>query len=218
MKKDTLLNIKVPDLEKVKRKLGTLESQASKSMKNAINKTLKETSTLMVKAVKENYTAKVADIKKTISIRKSKVKDLSGEVISKSNKRIPLKGFSTNPSKPVPLNTKYTKAKVKKKNSRKALPGKGNKSSAFVAKMSNGHIGVYQRIIGKEVSKATSRTKNRENSIWAGKEDYAIAELFGMPVPYMIGEKKVAKKIRKEAQIFLEKTLDSEIKKIRDKG
>ena len=218
MSKDIILDIKIPNIKDIEKKLRGMEKEAPKVLRNAVNKTLRETSKLMVKSVKANYVVRNAPANKTIEIDKAKGKKFSGKVVSKSTKRIELFGFSVSSKKPQPLNPSDIRAKLKKKGARKALPGNADRSAAFVAQMKSGHTGVFQRVLGYSVKNSTERTDRRAHSKWAGSPDYRIAELYGLPIPYMMGEEEAAKGIKKEAEEFLKKQIDEEISKIIRKG
>lgn len=68
---------------------------------------------------------------------------------------------------------------------------------AFVARMKNGHVGIYERTGGM-----TSNDKDE------------IEELFGPSVPQMLGQQEVAKKLSEEAMEKFEERLDHEINAI----
>ena len=217
MSNDIVLDIQIPNLKEIKKKLGDYEKKAPTALKIAINKTLTETSKLMTKAVQENYTAKVKGIRGTYSITNAGVKTLSGKIVSRSNDRISLYEFKPSP-KISSLNANPIKGRLRKDSSGANLSGSGDRSAAFVAQMKSGHIGIFERVLGKKATQYTDRVKQREKSRWAGLNDYKIAEMYGLPVPYMIGDKKSAKEIQKKASDFLRKTIDEEIEKIIARG
>lgn len=102
MERDQLVSIQVPDIEKIKARLGSLESKAPGILSKSINATIRKLSPLMVKEAQKGYWVKATAAKKTLSIKKARTTALFGAVVSKSSERIKLFGFKASPKTPAP--------------------------------------------------------------------------------------------------------------------
>jgi len=110
---------------------------------------------------------------------------LSANVISRGN-AISLSKFNVTPKQPQPRRNAAIIVRVKK--------GEGGPiKSAFVARMKSGHIGVFLR---------------------AGKQRKPIQELYGPPIPQMLGNPSVKEWVETQASEKLEERLTHEIDRI----
>lgn len=204
-----LLDIKTPDLEKVRRQLVGMEDEAETVMQKAINKTIVYIQKQVALEAKQTYIVKAPAVKKTLSIYRAKKSNLSGSVVSRSSKKIPLYGFKVSPKSRMPDPPEFYESQVKKASGLKSLPGSSDRSKAFVATMSSGHTGIFQRqlkgsdILSRAIDKARKKAK---------MEREPIAELFSLSVPSILKTKIVSKEIRSKGQKFLHERLDAEIK------
>lgn len=201
------LKIAIPDIEQVQRQMLTMKEKAPIVMQRAINKTIQHVSSLVGKEAKKQYIAKQSEIKKTLKIRKAKKSDLTGIVESVSNKKTRLYGFKVTPKD---INTTNPidvySARIRKRVSEKELVGNSKRSKAFVARMSSGHIGIFERTAGLK------RKKKRDGRTL--ENDQPIAELYALSIPSMIKSREVAFEIRQKGTDFLRKQIDIEIKRV----
>lgn len=192
-----VLEIQAPKIQDIQRRLGGMSGKATIVMTRAINDTIKYVSKEMANEAKKNYVVKVTAAKKTLSIRKAKQSSISGEVLSKSDKKVPLLGFKNKPTKRAPDPPAFYSSQVLQGGSLKALTGSDDRSKGFIATMKSGHTGVFQR---------TGRTTKN------GKAQ--IAELFGPAIPSMFKSQKVSKQILDKGQKHLSDRLKVHIKKV----
>jgi len=180
------IEIKMQNVEEIKAKLGSLGQNAPKVISRVINRVIVNVKKNMAVSAKKRYIVKTEDIKKTLTSSNATSSNLSAFVRS-SGTLIPLYKFKVSPNQPRPKNPpKNFKARVLKASSLKPLQG-------FVAKMKSGHLGVFER-------KDSSRLP--------------IKELYGPPIPQMLGNEEVWKDIEKEANQTVEKRMDHEIKRL----
>lgn len=195
------INLTVPDLKKIQSQMLTSKEKAPLVMKRAINKTLTQISKNIGKKAKETYIVKQSAVKKTLYLKKATTRSLSGAVGSRADRKIPLYAFKVTPKDIITENDKkpefYT-ARIKKRVKEKPLSGSLDRSKAFVAKMRNGHTGVFERMTGQKTS--------------GGKEK--IAELYGLSVPSMVGSREVSFDIQRSGQEFLEAQIQKEIRAV----
>jgi len=193
-----VLHIQVPNMAEVQRKLKGMPQKAPLVMSRAINATITYVSKEMANEAKKDYVVKVTAAKKTLTIQKARQNDLSGVVISRSDKKVPLLGFKNKPAKRVhPNPPAFYSSQVKQQGSLKALTGSADRSKAFIATMKSGHTGQFQR--------TGRKTKN-------GKAQ--IAELFGPSIPSMFKSTATSKRILDKGQEYLQKSLKTHIKKV----
>lgn len=202
MPDDQILEIKIPDIKEIQKRLKDQQDKAPTVMSRAINKTITEVSKLMAKEAQEHYIVKAGAAKKTLRVRKSNKSSLSGEVLSSSGEKVKLFGFKVSPTKPKPASPPaFYKSQVRRDSGLKCLGGSEDRSAAFVAVMKSGHKGIFERQAG---ARRRSPRKGRPN-------DEPIAELYGMSIPYMFGTKRLSDTILDKGQAFLHKALDETI-------
>ncbi len=195
------LNISIPNIKEVQAQMVTAKDKAPLAIQRAINNTIKQVSRDIGKEAKQKYIVKQSEVKKTLKIRQAKKRDLTGIVSSTDDKKTKLYGFKVTPKEVIfepDKKPEYYAARLKKRIKEKKLTGNEERSKAFVAKMLNGHIGVFERMKGRKTS--------------GGKEK--IAELYGMSIPNMVKSRDVAFEIRQKGQNFLETQVKNEIQKV----
>lgn len=195
------MNISVPDLAEVQAQMGTMKSQAPTVVQRAINNTIKQVSRDVGKQAKQKYIVSQPEVRKTLQITKATRRNLTGVVSSSDEKKPRLYGFRVLPkeviTQPEAKPEAYA-ARIKKRVKEKELKGNSGRSKAFVARMRSGHIGIFQRMLGR-------KTAN-------GKEK--LAELYGMSIPDMVGSRDVAFEIQRNGQNFLEDEIQKQIRRV----
>lgn len=229
MGSENLFNIemKVPNMEEIEMQLGSLKSKTPAVMSRSINRTVTHVSGKIAKDTGKNFAVKklrAKDVKATLHLKKASQNNLEGEVRSISKEKLKLILFATNPAKPTKKNRanppQFYQAQLLKNGALKNLGGRqdGTRSKAFVAKMSNGHIGVFERITGAKTTKTTARKVNRYG---AGKfkslRDDKIAELRGPTISSMISSKLVANAIVEDATEFMKRQLAHDIEYFKER-
>ncbi len=194
------MNISVPDLAEVQAQMGTMKSQAPTVVQRAINNTIKQVSRDVGKQAKQKYIVSQPEVRKTLQITKATRRNLTGVVSSSDEKKPRLYGFRVLPkeviTQPEAKPEAYA-ARIKKRVKEKELKGNSGRSKAFVAKM-KGHIGVFERMKGVKTS--------------SGEEK--LAELYGMSIPDMVGNREVAFEIQRNGQNLLEDEIRKQIRRV----
>lgn len=158
---------------------------AEKAVARAINRAVEGARTDSIKAVCGEYYIKPSDVRKTIHIVRAKPGKLTARVIS-AGRPIPLIKFKVTPKKPAEAGVKrQTVVAGVKFGSAVAMP------HSFIARMKNGHIGVYSRKRG------------------AGRNP--IKQRYSPSAPQMIGNDEVLGYIEKRAHERLDKELRRQI-------
>lgn len=194
MAENMILEVKIPDIEKVKKHLKGMPDKATVAMYRAINKTIDTIKGYIVDdVVEKRYKVKKGAVKKTLSTQKASKRKLSGLVKSYADSRIPLKGFDVSPAKSGTKPSFY-KSRVMLDHKLAGLTGNSEFSKGFIATMPSGHIGVFERRLG---------IKNG-----SGKEK--IKELYGPSVPSMIKSPQSFNMIRDKGQDYLRSRINHE--------
>lgn len=196
-------------LKMIELKLDGMSAKAPEVLKKAINDTAKKLKSDLKVEVKKNYTAKVGGINKAISIKKATNRQIVA-VVTATGKPIPLAQYKN-------VEEDSVRAKVIKKNKLKPLTlsgadHNGKDLKSFVAKMSNGHVGIFQRTPGKAMKGYGSRTlKNGRKT--KGRD--GIKQFYGNSIPKMLGnEELVYSKVERKANIYLKESLEKHIAKV----
>lgn len=180
-----MIEVDVGQMENIERLLGHIPGAVPKAVSRAINRAIDSVKTEAARKVRETYYIKNKDIMDTVKVKKSSPSDLMAEFVSRGS-AMPVIKFQVNPKKPQPKRKKQIIVRVKR--------GEGGTiMGAFVAKMRNGRIGVYNRV---------------------GRARFPIVERYGPAVPQMLGEDGVREYIESKAQETLEKRLDHEIDRL----
>lgn len=161
--------------------LSSIKGGAPKAMSRAINRSLQSARGSMVKSVRDEYTAKAAAIRSTLSITKASPARLEATIKSVGSP-LPLRDFNVSPKT----------ANAKRRTPIRVSVRKGNKSSlnrSFVVR-TGGKVNVFERVGGKRLP---------------------IKKLFGPSVPQMIGNDKVIDLITEQTKLTMDKRLEHEI-------
>ena len=159
-------------------KLKNSDKQLEKALYFAKNRALNTVKTELARGVPEKYDTNQKTIRDRTRINKN-----AGEVSVKGSP-IRLFKFKVTPRSP---RRQLVTASVKR--ARKSLP------HAFVAQMTNGHIGVFER---------------------AGKDRYPINQLYSVSEAQMAGNKEVLESAMERASIVFDERLDHEIGRLLD--
>ena len=175
-------------LKNVRDSLLHIPGAADKAIARAINKAAEKARTEGIKAICGEYAIKPSDVRKTIHIVRARPGNLSAQIISTGGP-IPLIKFHVTPRKPPAKGTKVKDREV-------VIAGVkfGNAADmphSFIARMPNGHLGVYSRKSG------------------AGRNP--IKQRYGPAVPQMLGNLSVLGYIETRANERLEKELRHQI-------
>lgn len=196
-------------LKMIALKLDNMSSRTSEVLKKAINDTAKKLKGDLKIEVKKNYTAKIRGLNKAISIKKATNRQLEASVVTKG-KPLALIQFKNVAGDSV-------RAQALKKNKLKPITLKGEEESgkdlkSFVAKMSSGHVGIFQRVPGKRMRKHGYKTKDGVQ-ITKGRE--AIKEFYGNSLVKMVGnEHTVYPTIERKANEYLREAIKKHVKSL----
>lgn len=170
--------------------LGKMAGKAPSVLARVISRVASNVRKNLSKETIKKYSVKSSDVKATVSYKKPSVSNLDSYVKT-SGKTIPLYKFKIKPKN-------YTSTLGKKISKRPTVKAKVMKSSsfktigtAFIAKMKNGHIGVFKR-----------------------DEEDKIKELHTLSIPQMVANKEVMDFIYKDAAVTYNKRITHEINRI----
>ncbi len=179
--------IEIRNLAKVEKLLKGIPNGVERATSSAINRSLVTLKRDIKKEVTDNYGIKASDVEKAMITQKATWTNLRGNIKAKSP-LLSLHKFlnSTNNDEIYVL--------VKKIDGKRKVQGKKNlKGQPFIARMMNGHKGIFQR-----------------------KEDNRIQELKTLSIPQMLGSKTIMEYIKNSGKVddILEKNLEREINRI----
>ncbi|WP_425057622.1 hypothetical protein SCACP_21390 [Sporomusa carbonis] len=200
-----MIELSAEQLERAQKLLGHIPGAVPKAIANAINRAAEGGRTDAVKKTREVYTISPSRIRETMEIRKAQTSNLSAAVISRGQPRA-LSYFKIKPSKPTkrrPKDGVYAQVKY---------GAGGIIAKSFVAKMANGHIGVFNRSAVKYMKDQGPRPKKRGAGNTKGR--FAIDQHYGPSVPQMLGNQSVIKFVEEGAKRRLDERLDHEINRI----
>ncbi len=182
-----MIEITTEQMERVNLILGGIPNGASKAFYNAINRGLSTVRTQSGKSVAKTYRILQKDFKSETNIQEKKASqsDLAGE-IAFAGATIPLIKFQVNPKEP--QKQTVTVAVLRE-------TGGERLKHAFVAKMKNEHVGVFER--------ATPETPR-----------LPINEKYGPSPAGMIGNIENLNEIESTAQGTINKRIEHEITRI----
>lgn len=204
-------------LQAVELKLKNMRNQAPNVLKMAVNDTARKTKTLISKEVRKEYIIKASDVNQA-SKQKFATKTKPIATLYYFSPVLPVykyfkakagklgKGRYYNPTLKIMMTGKGgspASVKVKKSSAinKVILSEGGIDLKAFIATMSSGHTGVFQRQFGKQRG-----------------EDGEIKELFGPSVPNMVygsdGEKGAYPRIENQSHQYLMKRLNHHISRV----
>jgi DNA-binding transcriptional regulator YiaG len=129
----------------------------------AVNKTLTTTRAEMVRLIRQKYAIKAGDIRAALNISMAKPNKLEGKIFGESSPGIPLIKFARTKKVPSTRRTKagaYSPAGgisvlIRKDRGKRIVKG------AFLAKMTSGHIGAFERVNRSKKQRFTPEQKSR---------------------------------------------------------
>lgn len=204
------VTIEPMNIKQVERRLGAMAQKAPKVMKLAVNDTARKARSRLAKEAQKTYTVKTVGFNRVMGIMYA-TNSKQEAIVYARGKKIPLGKFSTRSGALGP--GKYYNPTLHRRQtgkggagaSGKLLKSSGYKSSKkaelkwFVAKMKNGHKGVFRRNAG---------IKRHCGS----KENPEISEVMGLSVPQMIGnEKRVYGIVKPYIQSDLKEAVDRHV-------
>lgn len=211
-----ILDVKIPNIETIRKQLKGMDGKAEVAMYRAINRTIQYMGSYIVdEVVSKRYKVKKGSVQKCIKKTLAKKTKLSGEIGLHAKETVKLKGFTVTPAKQQRSPVTY-KSKVLSENALKSLTGNSERSKAFIAKMPNGHIGIYQRYLGKRTSDPRTNSSGQKihhrNPGTVTKYDEKIKELNGPSIPSMAKSDASSFMVRDKGHEFLLQRINHEIK------
>lgn len=180
-----MIEITSEAMERAQTLLAGIPKGAERAISNAMNRGLSHTKTQAFKKVREVYAVKQSELAgaTTTRVQKTSTGSLAG-FISFSGVKIPLYKFSVTPKEP------GTKKRVKAG----VMKGGGKIfEDAFIARMSNGHTGIFERVTSRRLP---------------------IEEKMGLSAAQMIQNEDIMGKLEQEAQEKVEERVAHEINRI----
>lgn len=180
-----MIEITSEAIERAETLLASIPKGAERAFSSAINRGLSHTKTQAFKQVRKVYEVKQSALNEvtTTRVQKASTGNLVG-CVSFSGVKIPLYKFKVTPKEP--RKGQKVRAAVMK-------GGGATFDSAFIAKMGNDHIGVFERITSKR---------------------YPIEEIMGLSAKQMIENEVIIDQLIKEAQEKVDERLNHEIERI----
>lgn len=193
-----MIEIDIKELERAKKTLQGIENGIERAATSAINHSLSKAKTKLKRKITETYYIKSSDIEKTLSIKKANFLTLAGTISSRS-KRTSL------PKMKLKKSGKDLLVGIKKENGVQLLSGKSELfGKPFIARMKNGHIGVFQRKTRRRIGIGKK----------ADEQENPIQELYTSSISQMAGEKGVQKYIEEEAGKMVNERFIHEVDRI----
>ncbi|ABO49743.1 conserved hypothetical protein [Desulforamulus reducens MI-1] len=180
-----MIELRADQIERVQDLLQHIPEAIPKAISNTINRAAETAKTEAARKARETYYVKHSDVIKTIRITKASPSNLSATVLSRSSP-IALSKFNVTPRQPQPKRRKPIIARVKK-------GAGGSIQGAFVARVTSGHVGVFNRV---------------------GPARLPITQRFGPSIPQMIGSETVTRWVEEKALETIDKRLDHEISRV----
>lgn len=192
-----MIEISEDTIDRVTTILAGVPKGAERALSNAINRGLSKVKTGATKRVKEVYTVKSGALTSATNTRvqRASVGDLTGYIYY-SGCKIPLYKFK------VTGNSKVH-ATVKK-------GGGGTFEDAFIAQMSNGQLGVFERTGEQGIISRLAKAKNQRGTAHTEK----VEEKMGLSAVQMIGNEQVITQVEEEAQKTVNERIEHEIDRL----
>lgn len=177
-----MIEVTADHIERAEQLLKHIPNAAPKALSRAINRAAESARTEAARKVRETYFIPHNAVLSTIKIDKASEGRLMAKVTSRGH-ATPLINFRVTPKQPQPRRKSPIIVRVKQGQG-------GSVKRAFVARMKSGHVGVFER---------------------AGKKRTPIRQLFGPPIPEMLGNPTVTDWVEQKAAERLDERLDHEI-------
>ena len=214
------INLETKDLDRATRLLTGLGKSelVQKALQRAMQRATQHLRSQTSKRIREEYAISKKDLRTSENIRISYTSDGMFARVYFSSEKIPLYRYTwTTPKMPTQDKSKYTAALLSGTAGedtavwRMFRPGVAAKAGqklseaptqfkhAFIAKMSNGHIGIFER---KPREKQDS---DKQNKIW---------QLMGSSISQMVGNETVAENLTNDACKKFEERFDHEVNRL----
>lgn len=208
---DGLLRFEVDQdiLKLIDKKLGSVQADSRKILKNAVNATAKQARTDLVNKAREEYVAKKKPLNDNTKIKPRATASNPTATINVTGEVLELKQFKATAPK------SGAKAQILTGGSLKLIQSKhGTRAKAFLATFSSGHQAIVQRQDGKTYKSAEGRSKRQEK--YGRYADMTqIKKLLSVSAPKMIGdEKRVLGILRPKIYDNLMENIQREIDKV----
>lgn len=192
-----MIEIEGRALERIGEILSDTPDAAKKVLKQAITRGISAGKAAASKYARESYHISAGEFKAqgflTVNTAKQEGDDIIGS-INYAGSAIPLYRFHVTPKEPG--TKRMVKAAVLKENSGTIL------QHAFIAKMPNGHVGVFERREGTGDNRHSDK----------------IEEHYSVSVPQMIGREEVMEKIEERVQEVTGNRIEHELDRILSNG
>lgn len=180
-----MIEVSAAQIDRAENMLKHIPKSAPKALARAINRAANSARTEAGRKARETYHINHKDVISTIRIDRATSMSLAAKVTSRGN-TVSLAKFRVTPKQPAPKRKIPISVRVKR--------GEGGPvKRAFVARVQNGHLGVFER---------------------AGKRRLPFQELYGPPVPVMLGSPTVRAWVEEKAAETLDRRLEHEIGRI----
>jgi len=173
-------------VKKAETLLGGIKDALPKVQARVINRSMQTARAEAVRAVRAEYAVSADAVRKTIEIKNASFSNPTGTILS-TGSPIDLAKFDVSSTRPNPKAKSPVTVRVKLGGGRKPI------KNAFLARLSNGHVGIFIR---------------------ADKGRFPIKQLYGPSVPQMLGSENVSKRIEEKAMETMENRLEHEIDRI----
>lgn len=184
-------------IQKILEEFGGIEVKVPAALSRALNRATSSAKSEAVRQVRKDYTVKAGRVNQTISVTRSSPEKLISSITSRGES-IPLYDFKVSPKTINPR--RKTKVSVEvRRGSRSAL------DSAFIARMPNGKVGVFER---------TGEFSIAQQGRYRGQRRENIEQKFGPAVPVMMNSDSVVSAIQKRAEEQLEDRIPHELNRI----
>lgn len=172
------------DIAKANILLSHIKNGAPKVINSTLNRTIDGVRTDTVREITKTYDIKATPVRASMKLKKSTLSSLQASIAS-TGSPIPLINFRVTPNKPGKLSP-GTAIKVSVKRS----GGKPLNNDVFIARMSSGHVGIFERV---------------------DKGRLPIRELYGLSTPQMMAEEHIQGDVLTRAEERFNQRLDHEI-------
>ena len=196
-------------LKLIDKKLGSVQADSRKILKNAVNATAKKARSDLVNKAREEYVAKKKSLNDNTNIKPKATASDPSATINVTGTVLELKQFKATAPK------SGAKAQILTGGSLKLIQSKrGTKAKAFLATFSSGHQAIVQRQDGETYKSASGRSKRQEK--YGRYADMTqIKKLLSVSAPKMIGdEKRVLGILRPKIYDNLMDNIQKEINKV----
>lgn len=191
--------LEIEGIEEAQKLLENIPNGIERATTRAINRSLTTLKKNLKKEVTKNYGIKSTDVEKSLSTQKATFTAMKGIINSRSPVTSMYKFAKGNSKKGVTV-------LIKRSEGRKRVKGKSDLNGLpFIARMSNGHYGIFQR----NKKKRRVQTGNK-SSVKEG-----LTQLNTLSTPQMLGNETVMEYVQENgAKEMLQKNFEREVEKV----